>query len=403
MTNLARRRGWSSRTSLRAASVALALVVVLVQILVTTAAAEAQPDVTFTLLYSFKGGTDGDAPVAGLLRDASGNLYGTTFYGGTSDHGTVFKLDAAGTETVLYRFTGGADGGNPQAGLIRDAAGNLYGTTLYGGIPSCQCGTVFKLDTTGTEIVLHSFNFDGVDGIAPQAGLVRDAAGNFYGTTSLGGAVDNGTVFKLDTTGAETILHSFAGGIDGDSPHAGLIRDAAGNLYGTTPAGGDPGSGTVFKLDSTGAKTVLHNFFDHPDGKSPWAGLVGDAAGELYGTTQYGGTYGKGTVFKLDKAGRGKVLYSFSGPDGSSPSAGLILDRSGNLYGTTYAGGASDMGIVFKLDTVGNLTLLHAFHGGRGDGMNTGAGLVRDAAGNLYGTTPRGGAFNKGTVFKLTP
>ena len=401
MTDLAPHRDCNSGMRLRAASVALALAVALVQIFVATPSAEAQADVTFTLLYSFKGGTDGDAPVAGLLRDAAGNLYGTTFYGGTSSNGTVFKLDATGTETVLYSFTGGADGGNPQGGLIRDAAGNFYGTTYYGGIPTCQCGTVFKLDTTGTETVLHSFT--GTDGASPQAGLLRDASGNLYGTTSNGGAVYDGTVFKVDTTGAETVLHSFAGGNDGWGPHAGLLRDAAGNLYGTTPYGGLPGSGTVFKLDSTGAKTVLHNFFDHPDGKSPWAGLVGDAAGELYGTTQYGGTYGKGTVFKLDKAGRGTMLHSFSGPDGATPSAGLILDRAGNLYGTTYAGGASDEGTVFKLDTAGNLTLLHAFHGGRGDGMNPQAGLVRDAAGNLYGTTPSGGAFNKGTVFKLSP
>jgi uncharacterized repeat protein (TIGR03803 family) len=260
---------------------------------------------------------------------------------------------------------------------------------------------VFKLDTTGTETVLHSFS--GADGAGPRAGLLRDAAGNLYGTTYYGGAFDYGTVFKLDTTGTETVLHSFTGGNDGGGPCSGLLRDAAGNLYGTTLFGGLPGSGTVFKLDTTGTETVLHNFFDNPDGRYPFAGLVGDAAGKLYGTTQYGGTYGKGTVYKLDKAGRGTVIHSFSGPDGATPSAGLILDRSGNLYGTTYAGGASDMGIVFKLDWGGNLTLLAAFHGGRRDGMNPQASLVRDAAGNLYGTTSTGGAFNAGTVFKLSP
>jgi uncharacterized repeat protein (TIGR03803 family) len=383
----------------RAGSVALALVIAFLQIPVATPSAD-QPDVAFSLLYSFKGGTDGAVP-NGLLRDASGNLYGTTFSGGTSGKGTVFKLDATGVETVLYSFTGGADGSGPIAGLIRDAAGNFYGTTYSGGgMPTCDCGTVFKLDMTGAETVLHRFTVE--EGAGPQAGLIRDEAGNLYGTTYYGGAFDNGTVFKLDTTGAVTVLHTFTGRSDGGGPHGGVLRDAAGNFYGTTPYGGPRGSGTVFKLDTTGGETVLHNFLDQPDGKAPWAGLVGDAAGTLYGATQFGGTDGIGTVFKLDKAGRGAVLHSFIGPDGVQPMAGLILDPIGNLYGTAYAGGASDGGTVFKLDPFGTLTLLHGFHGGRRDGLNPQAGLVRDAAGNLYGTTPIGGAFNQGTVFKLT-
>ena len=401
MTDVVTPRCWCWRIGSRAASCALALAVIFGQV-VATPSAEAQADAIFTLLYSFKGGTDGDAPVAGLLRDGAGNLYGTTFHGGAFGNGTVFKLDATGTETVLHSFAGGADGSGPYSGVIRDAAGNLYGTTYFGGgIPTCDCGTVFRVDVTGAETVLHSF--DAADGAGPQAGLIRDAAGNFYGTTYYGGAFNNGTVFKLDRTGAETVLYSFTGGNDGGGPQAGLLRDALGNLYGTTQYGGFPGSGAVIKLDTTGTETVLHGFFDHPDGKSPYAGLVGDAAGKLYGTTQYGGTHGKGTVFKLDKAGRGAVLYSFSGADGATPSASLILDRAGNLYGSTYAGGASDKGTVFKLDTAGNLTVLHSFSGGTTDGSNPLAGLVRDNAGNLYGTTPSGGAFNKGTVFKISP
>ena len=381
----------------RAGSVALALVIAFLQIPLATPSAD-QPDVAFSLLYSFKGGTDGAAPVAGLLRDASGNLYGTTFFGGTSGKGTVFKLDTTGVESVLYSFTGGVDGSGPRAGLIQDAAGNFYGTTYSGG--ASNLGTVFKLDTAGTETVLHSFT--GADGAGPLAGLLLDTSGNLYGTTFSGGTSGKGTLFKLDATGVETVLYSFTGGIDGGGPHGGLLRDAAGNLYGTTPSGGLRGNGTVFKLDTTGGETVLHNFSDQPDGQAPWAGLVGDAAGTLYGTTQFGGTDGIGTVFKLDKAGKGSVLHSFIRPNGAQLMAGLILDPNGNLYGTAYAGGASDGGTVFKLDSFGNLSLLHGFHGGRRDGINPQAGLVRDLAGNLYGTTPAGGAFNQGTVFKLT-
>jgi uncharacterized repeat protein (TIGR03803 family) len=224
-----------------------------------------------TVLHTFTGGADGAFPFAGLIRDDQGNLYGTTRYGGTYDVGTVFNVDPTGKEAVLYSFTGGTDGANPYAGLIRDKEGNLYGTTLYGGDLSCTlegpfgCGVVFRIDRSGQETVLHSFTGGG-DGGFPAAGLIQDEEGNLYGTTQFGGLASCsfycGVVFKLDLTGKETVLHSFTGYADGSNPFAGLIRDETGNLYGTASAGG-PGTennGVVFKLDRMGKETVLHTF-----------------------------------------------------------------------------------------------------------------------------------------------
>jgi uncharacterized repeat protein (TIGR03803 family) len=305
-----------------------------------------------TVLHSFTGSTDGKWPKTGLVRDTAGNLYGTTGGGGTSGNGSVFKLDTTGKETVLYSFTGSPDGSSP-GNLIRDANGNLYGTTVLGGA-SCNCGTVFKVDATGKETVLYVFTSGNgnTDGRNPGAGLVRDGAGNLYGTTVNGGRSGKGTVFKVDTTGKETVLHSFAGtGGDGANPYASLVRDAAGNLYGTTFLGGTScNCGTIFKVDATGKETVVHSFTGL-DGEYPLAGLVRDSAGNLYGTTTGGGTSGYGVVFKLNETGTETVLHSFTGgtTDGNSPYAGLVRDAAGNLYGTTHSGGASNYGTVFKL------------------------------------------------------
>jgi uncharacterized repeat protein (TIGR03803 family) len=266
-------------------------------------------------LHSFAGPpTDGALPEAGLIGDEAGNLYGTTAYGGKSGYGAVFKLSEGGKESVLYSFIGGAtDGEYPIAGLVRDSAGNLYGTTYSGGDLTCSpgsgfgCGTVFKLSPTGKERVLYSFT--GADGALPQAGLIRDSAGNLYGTTVYGGdfscgVLGCGTVFKLDGTGQESVLYSFGteGAFDGTAPYAGLFRDTAGNLYGTTLLGGAESSlcGTVFKLDTEGTKTTLHSFGATGDGCAPYGGLVQDATGNLYGTTEHGGgTSSLGTVFKI--------------------------------------------------------------------------------------------------------
>ena len=264
------------------------------------------------VLYSFTGKPDGEAPAAGLTMDASGNLYGTTSVGGSSDAGTVYKVDSTGKETVLYSFTGGTDGAYPYGDLVRDGVGNLYGTTEYGG--SSNQGTVFRVNANGEESVLYSFT-GGADGGSPLAGLVRDQEGNLYGTTFYGGS-GNGVVFKLGPRGRETVLHRFTGPPDGRLPGAGLLRDSSGNLYGTTEEGGDSnclegfGCGTIFKVDTKGKETVLYRFTGFPDGELPLAALIMDTSGNLYGTTGYGGysnspctdgshISGCGVVFKL--------------------------------------------------------------------------------------------------------
>lgn len=319
---------------------------------------------TFTVLYDFTNGTDGGIPAPALIRDQAGNLYGTTSQGGGINYsncnppegcGTVFKIGTHGKETVLYDFKDNPDGASPEAGLIRDAAGNLYGTTLLGG--TSNSGAIFKVDKGGKETVLYSFT-GGRDGGNPLASVILDAAGNLYGTTDIGGDLSCqvgqrsgcGVVFKLAKTGKLTVLHRFHGS-DGADPFAGLVRDKSGSLYGTTSAGGTgcyDGCGTVFKLDKTGKLTVLHVFTDGTDGAVPmWGALIRDAVGNLYGTTQWGGDLscnnngaGCGTVFKLDKAGKETVLYNFtSGTDGGLPAGALVRDAAGNLYGTTSAGG----------------------------------------------------------------
>jgi uncharacterized repeat protein (TIGR03803 family) len=307
-------------------------------------------------LYSFSGGTDGAYPI-GLAQDGAGNFYATCAGGGTFGHGALFKINIHGAGTVFYSFTGGTDGGSPQGSLIRDATGNFYGTTALGG---SGYGTVFKVDSTGNETVLYSFTGQ-PDGSNPYSGLIRDTAGNLYGTTGNGGAYGFGTVFKVDPTDKETVLYSFTGAADGSLPEASLIRDPAGNIYGTTFNGGvfstcqfSPTCGTVFKLNATGKETVLHSFGEGADGASPRAGLIVDAAGILYGTTQEGGANQAGTVFKLDKAGNETVLFNLGGNIGGSeaggyPFAQLIRDTSGNLYGTTLGGGAHGFGAVFEL------------------------------------------------------
>jgi uncharacterized repeat protein (TIGR03803 family) len=408
-----------------------------------------------TVLYSFTN-TNGDGanPAAGVIMDSAGNLYGTTLVGGSAGGGTVFKLDPSSHETVFYSFTlTNGDGANPAAGMIMDSAGNLYGTTALGGLTgNCPpnfniyqpvptpagCGTVFKLAPSGKEAVLYGFTGTNGDGANPAAGVIIDSAGNLYGTTEHGGSADGGTVFKLDPSGKETVLYTFTGPTNGDgaNPAAGLITDSAGNLYGTTLIGGtsvnchphfddDPslsspsGCGTVFKLDPSGKETVLYSFTGtNGDGGNPAAGLIMDSGGNLYGTTQYGGSAGYGTVFKLDPSGKETVLYSFTGTngDGAVPVAGLLMDSAGNLYGTTLYGGMTSgrcsfaspagCGTVFKLDPSGKETVLYSFTNTSGDGAYPVAGVIMDSAGNLYGTTKSGeygGSAGYGKVFKLDP
>jgi uncharacterized repeat protein (TIGR03803 family) len=389
----------TSRICLGAAGAALAIVV-LVVFAGATPSAQAR---VFHTLYNFTGGKDGGTPSAGLTRDSKGNLYGTTFWNGSSGWGTVFKVDANGTETVLYNFTGGADGANPTAGLILDSKGNLYGTTEFGG--SANWGTVFEIDPQGKETVLYSFAGGVADGCYPFQGVVRDKAGNLYGTTEQCGASAEGVVFEVNPQGVETVLHNFAGGAsDGSSPVSGsLLRDTLGNLYGTTEMGGTAGQGVVYKLSKSRLK-VLHSFAGGTkDGCFPFGSVAMDKTGNLYGTASQCGASNNGVVWKLNKKGAKTVLHSFAGgsKDGMLPEAGVILDATGNLYGNTQEGGAGGAGTVYRLSSTRRLTLLHSFTGS--DGQSPLGSLTLDAKGKLYGTTTGGGTGNNGTVWKLTP
>jgi uncharacterized repeat protein (TIGR03803 family) len=397
--------------------------------LIVAPAAQAQ---TETVLHSFASQPgDGNYPDAGLIFDTNGNLYGTTASGGAQYRGALYELTAAGTEKILYSFGSQPDGSDPYAGLIFDEAGNLYGTTSYGGASKCSnayvCGTVFELTADGTETILHSFGGgygDKADGTDPQAGLIVDNAGNLYGTTAYGGnlecgAYGCGTVFRLTPKGKkkvaykEKVLYRF-GRYAGDAadPYAGLIFDSAGNLYGTTFDGGYYGYGTVFELTAAGKEKVLYSFGHYAgDGTHPGAALIFDNAGNLYSTTNDGGAYGYGTVFELTADGTEKILYSFGGQagDGEFPIGGLIFDQNGNLYGTTYFGGAYYDGTVFELTAAGTEEVLYTFGSQTGDGIYPYATPIFDTNGNLYGTTPHGGdleceaPYGCGTVFKLTP
>lgn len=399
---------------------------------------------TEKVLHSFSNGKGGHSPKQGVIFDAAGNLYGVTTYGGGHENaGTVFKLtpSASGkwTETVLYSFcsaTSCTDGDGPFGGLILDSNGNLYGTTVAGG--TGQVGTVFKLAPDGKggwiETVLHSFSDSDNDGSEPFAGVVMDPQGNLYGTTTYGGSGGVGTAFQLslnaDGTWTESVLHSFCSAsncTDGENPYGPLTLDSAGNLYGMTYSGGNIacnpfyGCGTVFELtpgaNGEWTETVLHTF-NRTDGDGPSEGLIFDAAGNLYGTTEYGGDLGCdhpvgcGTVFELTPGANGEwtetVLHSFYKYP-KNPASGLIFDGSGNLYGTTLQGGTYDGGTLFKLTPgTGGWTPmpLYSFRSKRGDEPE--GTLVFDSAGNLYGSTIDGGRFNNcdqacGVVFEITP
>jgi uncharacterized repeat protein (TIGR03803 family) len=367
---------------------------------------------TFNVVYNFTGGNDGGEPLDGFTIDGAGNLYGTTSSGGSSNYGVVFKVTTANVETVLHTFTGGTDGATPEGGLIRDKGGNLYGTTTAGG-PS-GAGTVFCVTAAGKEIVLHSFA--GPDGADPEAGLVRDAAGNLYGTTTAGGLKGNGTVFRVSppkTKGAawtEEVLYSFGTGADGAIPVAGVTINSAGNLYGTTSAGGAYGYGTVFELTPSGSswtENILHNFQDGDDGGVLYAGLISDKSGNFYGAATEGGSGGGGTVFELTPANGSwtfTVLYSIPGWGISGSFRNLIMDGEGNLYGTTHCDGVNNAGTVYKLTPAPGswtYTSLYVFTGGS-DGLYSFSNLVV-RNGNLYGTTKQGGANSNGVVFEVKP
>ena len=451
------REGFCKKTTFRILATAFSLIAGIFGLTVSSFAQ------TENVLYSFTGATDGGFPLSSLLLDNGGNLYGTSSQGGYLSGcalrgcGVVYRLSpnsSGWTETVLYTFTGGIDGAAPVAGLIADHSGNLYGTAAVGGDLSCNppngCGVVFELSPAASgwkQTVLYTFRGGG-DGNGPSAPLVFDSAGNLYGTAVIGGNKTKcflngcGVVFKLSPSSAgwkRKVLHAFSGGRDGAYPQADLILDLAGNLYGTTANGGNklttcggvfPGCGVAFELspNSIGGwkETVLHTFSGGRDGAIPLAGLIFDKTRNLYGTTEAGGgsanCQGCGVVFRLSPASNGwkeNVLHTFSCcKGGGMPHGGLILDTAGNLYGTAIelgdlmsCPGSSGCGVVFKLSPLSGggwkKTVLHAFH--KSDGAGPAASVILDSAGNLYGTTAAGGNVSDcfragcGVVFQIGP
>jgi uncharacterized repeat protein (TIGR03803 family) len=410
--------------------VTLAAMVLVVSLL---ASAHAQ---TETILYNFAGLSAGANPTTGLISDSQGNFYGVTLNDGANGCGVVYEVSpyySGWLETPLYAFSCGSNDGAFPSNLVMDSAGNLYGATEFGGnVTACPdgCGIIYELSPSAsgwTETVLYSFN--GSDGLAPNS-LIRDAAGNFYGTTGLGGEWNSGTVFELSPSEngwIETVLYSFTDGGDGSYPNS-LVLDPEGNLYGTAEAGGDfdtycPfGCGVVFKLTSHRwgwLEKVLYSFSGASDGAHP-NGVILDAAGRLYGTTYEGGScssdsQGCGVVFRIIGGifgWRQSVIHTFSGLDGSNPMANVVEDASGNLYGTTIYGGNMNFkcadggcGVVFKLSPTVHggwiPSLVYSFYGPHGS--FPWAPVIVDGAGNLYGTAVLGGLYGDGVVFRIQP
>jgi uncharacterized repeat protein (TIGR03803 family) len=372
----------------------------------------------FSTLYSFKNvPASPRIPEAEPIVDAEGNLYGTTPSGG-SNHtfcnlgcGTVFKVTASGVLSVLHYFQAPPDGVNPQTSLFRDAAGNLYGSTVEGG--AVGCGTIFKITPANVETVLYSFTC-GADGSEPSS-VVVDSSGDIYGTSQTASLA--GLVFKLNASNTFSVLYSFCSAADcadGELPSGGLTRDKKGNLYGATAFGGAFQGGTLFKVTPTGVETVLHSFGGEPgDGAEPYYNLVHNATGTLYGVTVLGGANDPldegpgGTLFAISETdGAETILYSFCSvsecKDGYSPIGPVQMDKAGNLYGVTLASNVTknddQFPIVWEVNPAGEETILYSFS----KSVDILTGLVIDANGNLYGTTFNGGSSKEGSVYKLT-
>jgi uncharacterized repeat protein (TIGR03803 family) len=407
----------------------LVLLAAFLGLLVTTGEiAQAQTYSLLYTFCSLHNCTDGSAPNPNLIVDGEGNVYGTTENGGNNGWGTAFEITPSGVEKLLYSFDSLSTGLGPSGGLIQDASGNFYGVTVVGGdhqdkslCGGLGCGVVYQLSQAGTETVLFAFfnsqNPQTYEGIRPFGPVLRDANGNLFGTTDGFGQKMTGSVFELTAGGSESVLHWFGSYMgDGKFPNPGLVMDARGNIYGTTSRGGHYGWGSVFQINAAGVESIIYAFRKRktlPNGNVPKAGLLLDANGNLYGTTVYGGSStscygGCGTVFELSPGGVAKVLYSFNGmPDGVGPAGSLIMDPQGNFYGTTEFGGVYGQGTVFKVTPAGVETILYSFSGGA-DGGNPMDGLTMDATGNLYGTTLQGGNTTQcrggcGVLFKVTP
>jgi len=350
---------------------------------------------TETVLHSFNG-MDGSLPGQRLTL-GNGNLYGSTV-GNYPSIGSIFKLTPTGQLKVLYQFTDGQNRLFTTGKLVLDSHGTLFGVDQTGG--QFGEGSIFKLTASGVFTVLYSFT-GAADGAFPN-GLISDGQGNFYGTTNFGGAFNQGSVFEFTPASGLKVLYSFMGSTDGGEPFdSALYRAPNGNLYGTTMFdGGKISLGVVFKVTPAGTESVLHTFLGGSDGAHPKGSLISDGKGNLYGTTSSGENLMGGTVFRITTAGVLTELHTFSGSDGFDPNAGLAMDAHGNLFGTTFSGGSSNDGVIFAITPQNVETVLHNFSGG--DGSTPYSGLIIDQLGTLYGTTGFGGASNQGTVFKLT-
>lgn len=371
----------------------------------------------FSTLYSFAGSGTGPSRIsANLILDSAGNLYGVSSNGGTHGQGTVFKVTPSGVLTVLYNFKGSPDGSAPLASLFRDKAGNLYGTTYAGGITSqCPngdtgCGTVFKLTAAGKESVLHAFT-NGTDGALPTTSVAVDSAGNVYGTAlneaQSGGDAGNGLVYKVDTKNNFTVLHTFCAVdpncSDGQYPTSGPVLDASGNVYGATSSGGQYNGGTIFEITPADVESVLYSFANEYESLI-WGNLTRDSKGNFYGVAvaESLNTTDGGKVYKVTSTGKETLPYSFcvtspGCPAGDEPEAPLNVDKSGNIFGVVTQGGKNGSGGVFKVTPTGAETLIYNFPSGFSS-----YGVVMDAAGNLYGVSSNGGKNNAGEIYKLT-
>jgi uncharacterized repeat protein (TIGR03803 family) len=377
----------------------------------------------FQIEYAFTGGSAGSFAAGGPVVGPEGELYGMTQRGGSgcttkgrfAGCGVAYRLAADGVYTVLHQFNG-TDGQQPTGELVRDAAGNLYGVTSFGGrARMCPifggCGVAFKLAPDGTFTLLHAFQ-GGLDPAYPFGGMIADAAGNLYGATSEGCFHRNvrgyGCIYKIAPDGTLSVLHRFQNGADGSDPSGPLVLDPAGNLYGVTDIDNTANRGNVFKIAPDGTFTVLHDFTGAPgDVGGPSSGIIRDAAGTIYGVSDDGGAFNAGAVFSLAADGTERVLHSFAGgSDGRYPESGLTIDGAGNLYGVTTEGGSSGCagrgcGIVYRISPDGKERILHVFHAVHG--KLPVAKLAFDAQGNLQGTVTLGGGNGFGMVFKIAP
>ena len=362
---------------------------------------------TFTVLHAFTNSIGGGSaePSGNVTFDGNGNMYGTTVYGGTSDCGTIWKYSASGQYSVLHNFTGGANGGNPYGSVTFDSSGNMYGTTEYGG--NSDWGTIWEFSSTGNFSVLHRFTYD-IDGAYPLAGVTFDKSGNMYGTAGGGSPLEFGTIWEYSAGGTFSVLHTFVGGSDNGDPLGSVTFDKSGNMFGTTNGVGS-GAGTVWEISAAGQYSAIYSFSGGIDGGFPSANVTFDKNGNMYGTTLYGGAPGDangsgyGTVWEYSTSGTFSVLHAFNGgSDSCYPYGGVAIASNGNLYGTATNIWESGNGTLWEYNPSGNFYVLHTFTGGNDGGAPTGS-ITFDSKGNIYGTATEGGSSANGTLWKYVP